>query len=110
MKLLDKVKTLTLELKKIIAAEPSVAEFNRLAKEVEKSDELRQMEEQLKEYQQTMVKALSKNNHEQHSKALEAYKQLEDDYFNHPLYANYMHYKEEVNDLMQEIIKVLNDL
>jgi cell fate (sporulation/competence/biofilm development) regulator YmcA (YheA/YmcA/DUF963 family) len=38
------------------------------------------------------------------------YKQLEDDYFNHPIYANYMYYKEEVNDLMQEIVKIINAL
>ena len=110
MKQLDKVKDLTLELKKLIANEPSVKEFNRLAKEVENSQELRDMEEQLKLYQQTMVKSLSKNNQELHAKTLAAYKKLENDYFNHPLYANYMHYKEEVNDLMQEIVKVLNDL
>lgn len=110
MKRLDKIKSLTQELKKLIAIEPSVAEFNRLAKEVENSNELRQMEAQLKLHQQTMVQALSKNNHDLHSKTLVAYNQLEETYFNHPLYTNYMHYKEEVNDLMQEIIKVLSDL
>lgn len=107
---MDKVKILTNELKALIANDPAVIEFNRLAKEVEASDELRQMEEQLKEYQQTMVKSLSKNNHELHGQALAAYKKLEDEYFNHPLYANYMYYKEEVNDLMQEIAKILNTL
>jgi cell fate (sporulation/competence/biofilm development) regulator YmcA (YheA/YmcA/DUF963 family) len=110
VKQLDKVKQLTEELKALIAQEPAVVEFNRLAKEVEQSDVLRTMEEQLKEYQQTMVQALSRNNQDLHAKTLAAYKKLEDDYFNHPLYANYMHYKEEVNDLMQEVIKILNDL
>jgi cell fate (sporulation/competence/biofilm development) regulator YmcA (YheA/YmcA/DUF963 family) len=68
------------------------------------------MEEQLKEYQQAMVQSLNKNDHVLHSKTLALYKQLEDDYFNHPIYANYMYYKEEVNDLMQEIVKIINAL
>jgi cell fate (sporulation/competence/biofilm development) regulator YmcA (YheA/YmcA/DUF963 family) len=107
---LDKVKTLTQELKDLIANDPAVKEFNSLAKQVEESSTLRDMEEQLKEYQQAMVQSLNKNDHELHAQTLALYKQLEDDYFNHPIYANYMYYKEEVNDLMQEVVKIINAL
>lgn len=107
---MDKVKILTQELKDLIANDPSVKEFNSLAKQVEESSTLRDMEEQLKEYQQAMVQSLNKNDHEQHGITLALYKQLEDDYFNHPIYANYMYYKEEVNDLMQEVVKIINAL
>lgn len=101
---------LTQELKDLIANDPAVKEFNSLAKQVEESSTLRDMEEQLKEYQQAMVQSLNKNDHELHAKTLALYKQLEDDYFNHPIYANYMYYKEEVNDLMQEVVKIINAL
>jgi cell fate (sporulation/competence/biofilm development) regulator YmcA (YheA/YmcA/DUF963 family) len=107
---LDKVKILTKDLKDLIASDPAVKEFNSLAKKVAESNELHDMEEQLKEYQQAMVQSLNKNDHVLHSKTLALYKQLEDDYFNHPIYANYMYYKEEVNDLMQEIVKIINAL
>lgn len=98
------------DLKEALNAEKLIKEYNQLAKEIADSCELNELEGKLKELQQQLVETLDKNLTDAHQLALVQYDELKKKYESNPLYLNYSNYKEEVNNLLQEISNILNNI
>ena len=82
------------ELKEEILKEPLIVEYLRVKQLVESNDEINLLKKDI---------ALAKAHHED-----ESHKKLLAKYNTHPLVANYNVLKEEVNEYLQEISKIVN--
>lgn len=106
----DKINKAVSELKESLNKEKLIVEYNQLAKKIAESSELNELEEKLKKLQQQLVDALDKDLDDLKKLLLLQYEELKKTYQKHPLYNNYFNYKEEVNNLLQEVSRILNDL
>ena len=82
------------ELKEEILKEPLIVEYLRVKELVEKDDEINSLKKQI-----ALAKAHKDN---------DLHKSLLDRYNNHPLVVNYNVLKEEVNEYLLEISKIVN--
>jgi len=105
-----KTENSVLELKKAIDGDALIQEYNRLAKEIADSTEVKDLEDKLKDLQQQLVKTLDANMQELHDQVKEQYLELKGLYENHPLVSNYLSLKEEAANLLHEIEEILNSI
>ena len=82
------------ELKEEILKEPLIVEYFRIKRLVESNEEINTLKRDI---------ALSKTHHED-----ELHKELLAKYNSHPLVVNYNTLKEEVNEYLSEISKIVN--
>lgn len=106
----DQINKAIIDLKESLNKEKLIAEYNQLAQKISESSELNELEDKLKDLQQQLVDALNKSLTDLHQQLLLQYEELKKAYQEHPLYVNYSNYKEEVNNLLQEVSRILNDL
>lgn len=81
-----------------ILSQEAVIEFKKLEKYIEEHDELRQLEESLKQMQQDIVN--KKHLLEDTTQLIEDYQNAMDAFSSHPIIHNYLLLKTEVNELL----------
>ncbi|MPN53803.1 hypothetical protein SDC9_201469 [bioreactor metagenome] len=97
------------ELRRLISNYPLVKEFNTISKDIRKNTELLKYEDMLKNYQINMVHSLNENDDHKYNKLLKEYECLKNEYYNNPIYVNYLFLKDETNSFIQEIVEILNN-
>lgn len=103
------VEQAAIELKQALDSSKIVQEYNQLAEQIASSTELNEMEAELKKLQQQLVDTLDKNLETAHAIVLKQYEELRKSYDNHPLYQNYLNYKEEINELLKEVSDIVKN-
>ena len=91
---MDKIEKATLELKEYLLTLPEVKEYLSLKKAYEEDANIKELKKQI-------VRAKNENR-------MDDYKSLKKEFDNNPLVNNYLSAKEEVNQILSEISKILN--
>lgn len=108
MSKLTKIERLALQLNEKILSEPAVQEFKKYEQLIQKNEQLKKDEVQLKQLQKKIVwqKAHQDENIQQ---TIAEYQKKKDEFESHPLVVNYLYLKQEVDDLLQSINAMINN-